>query len=204
MSAPLPQGASGIEGVAMNGGQSARGVPKVITRMEARSNMYIYEIDQCIQNLLDNAVDPETGEITADIAAQLDSLAMDRDRKVENAALAFKNLSAVTAALKAEEKSLAARRKAAENKATRVKTFLSEYMVGRKFETARVKLSWRKASSVSIVDEPAFVAWAKKNNESLLSFKPPEVNKTATKEAIQAGEAIPGAEIITKDNLQIK
>lgn len=37
-----------------------------------------------------------------------------------------------------------------------------------------------------------------------LKFKAPELNKTAVKKAIKAGETVPGCELVVKNNLQIK
>ena len=82
--------------------------------------MNLYDIDRQIQELIENCVDPETGELTIDTAA-LDALQMEREAKIENLACYVKNLTADAKKIKAEEEALAQRRKAAENKAERLK-----------------------------------------------------------------------------------
>ena len=78
--------------------------------------MTLYEIDQAIQGL----VDPETGELM-DYEA-FAALQMDRDAKIENMALWYKDLMADAKAIKEEADTLNERRKALENKAERLKS----------------------------------------------------------------------------------
>ena len=77
-------------------------------------SMSLYHIDQAILAL----VDPETGEIMDGEA--FDQLQMERETKLENIALWIKNLKAENAAIRQEEKALAERRKAGENKVERI------------------------------------------------------------------------------------
>lgn len=160
--------------------------------------MRLYEIDEAIAALVN-----DDGEI-ADFEA-FEALQMERDAKIEQVAMWFKNLLSDAAALKAEEQSLAERRKAAENKAERLKGYLAYALNGQKFETARVKCGWRKSAAVEYtVDEASFVTWAKEVRDDLLTYKDPTPNKTAIKEAIEAGEEIPLARIAERNNINIK
>lgn len=77
--------------------------------------MTIYEIDARMAGL----IDPETGELL-DYEA-FASLQMEREAKIENMALWYKDLTAEAKAIREEEKALAERRKSAENKAERLK-----------------------------------------------------------------------------------
>ena len=87
--------------------------------------MTLYEIDKAIQEALEGAVDPESGEIIdEELLAAYDQLRMDRDQKVENIGLYIKNLEADAAAIKAEAKNLTARAKAAENKAEHLRNYM--------------------------------------------------------------------------------
>lgn len=77
----------------------------------------LYEINSQIEQAWGAAVDPDTGEIINEDALQeLDGLTMQREEKLENLALFYKNLSAEAEALKAEKMRLAARQAAAEKK----------------------------------------------------------------------------------------
>jgi hypothetical protein len=162
--------------------------------------MKIYEIDKEIEALL-NEIDEETGEILFD-PEKLDALQMERDRKVENLALAVKNLTAEAAAIKAEKDALYERQKATERDAERAKKYLEFVLNGEKFETARVAVSYRSSSRLE-VDE-GFIAWAKRKAKSLLTIREPEPNKTAIKEALKKGEKVPHVQMVTAQNMQIK
>lgn len=157
--------------------------------------MSIYEIDDSILSL----VDMETGEIE-DIA-RFDELQMERTQKVENIACYFKNLVAEAKAMKEEEANLAQRRKAVENKAERIKNLLIYALNGKKFESPKVRCSYRKAKSVQVDDD--FVAWAQEHADDLLTFKPTP-NRTAIKAALEEGREIEHAEIVTNESLQVK
>lgn len=161
--------------------------------------MNLYEIDQQILAL----VDMETGEIMDyDAFAELK---MARDEKIENMALWYKDLTAEAAAIRAEEVNLAARRKACENKAERLKAYLSDLLAGDKFKTPRVACSFRAAKSLQIQDEAEFIrAMETGQHFEYLTYKAPTVNKTAITNAIKAGQVVPGAELVEKKSISIK
>lgn len=144
--------------------------------------MTIYEIDNSIAEL----IDWETGEITD--LEQLDKLICERDTKIENVACMIKNLVAESEMLKEEESKLAARRKVKENNVKHLKEYLIYALDGNKFESSRAKISFRKSKAVNIDNEQNFIEWAMENNDSLLTYKPPTVNKTAIKQALADGE----------------
>lgn len=161
--------------------------------------MNLYEIDQAILD----CIDYETGEVI-DID-QLSNLQMAKDKKVENIACWIKDLKAEAAAIADEVKELQHRKKVAENKAESLKQYLSTAIYGQKWHGARYAISWRKSKSVEISDEYQLTVWAQgSGNDDLLRFKDPEINKTAVKAAIEAGQEIPFAEIVEKENIQIK
>ncbi len=157
--------------------------------------MNIYEIEQAIMDL----VDPETGEI-ADFEA-LDALSMARDEKIENVALWIKNLVAEAKAIQEEEKSLAERRKAAENKAESLEKYLEQTLSGEKFSTAKVAISYRKSTAVNIADEETF---AKTACPTYLVYQPAKIDRKAISKALKNGAIIEGAELVERNNIQIK
>lgn len=163
--------------------------------------MRIYDIDKAIEELIANAVDPETGELILDNEA-LDALQMERDQKIENLALYVKDLTAMTKAIREEEKALAERRQAVEKKAARLQNYLVYALQGQKFSTPRVACSFRRSETVEC--SPEFVEWAKKNDVSLLRQKEPEVNRTEIKTKLKAGMTIPYTALVEKMNLTIK
>lgn len=160
--------------------------------------MKLYEINAELEALLEQ-VDSETGELTCDMDA-LEALMIARDEKLEGMALYVKNMDAEAAAIKAEEKALADRRKALESKAERTRVFLQDALSGETIKTARVVVSYRRSEAVEIRD-PDFILYA---DPKFLTQKNPDINKTAIKAAIKAGEIVPGAELVTRQNMSIK
>ena len=159
-------------------------------------SMSIYDIDDAILSL----VDMETGEIEDE--KRYDELQMERSKKIENTGCLYKNLVAEAKAMKEEEANLAQRRKAVENKAERIKSLLVYALKGEKFESPKLRCSYRKAKSVQVDD--SFVAWAQEHADDLLTFKEPTPNRTAIKAALADGREIEHAEIVTNESLQVK
>lgn len=158
--------------------------------------MSIYEIDDSILSL----VDMETGEIEDE--KRYDELRMERTQKVENIGCYYKNLVAEAKAMKEEESNLARRRKAVENKAKRIKNLLAYALGGEKFESPKLRCSYRKAKSVKVDD--SFVSWAQIYADDLLNYEVPTPNRTAIKAALADGREIEHAEIVTNESLQVK
>ena len=117
-------------------------------------------------------------------------------------------LEAEEKAIKEEEDRLAERRKVKANARERIKNYLSDMLLamGRtEFETPRNKITFRKTpGKVVLADEKAFIEWAIVNDDSLLTYGKPTVNKTAIKLAIESGKKINGVEIVVSQNMQLK
>lgn len=165
--------------------------------------MNIYEIDRAIQACLDmdteELVDMETGEILS-----LDALQMEREKKLENVACYIKNLTAEADAIKAEKDALAKREQAKRKKIDSLKRYLTDNLHGEKFSSARAAISFRKSESVEFANQDLFVVWASEAHNHLLSYKQPEPNKTAIKQALKAGVQLPGAMLVERQNIAIK
>lgn len=151
----------------------------------------LYEIDRAILD----CIDAETGEIID--ANALAALSMERDEKIENVALWYKNLVSDAAQYKAEKDAFAAKEKAAKNKAESLKRFLDNALAGSSYKSPRVAVTFRKSEQIVVEDVYAV-------DERFLKYLPPEADKTAIKAAIKAGETITGAHIEEKQNIQIK
>lgn len=161
--------------------------------------MSLYEIDKALLE----CIDTETGEILD--FNRLDELQLAREAKLENIALYIKNLQADAEAIREEEKALAERRKAKENKAASLKEYLSKALDGNTFETAKVSLSFRKSTVTDITDEFSVVEYLEKNHiEKGLTYSLPKISKAVVGELLKAGQEIPGAVLQEKSNIQIK
>lgn len=153
--------------------------------------MNLFEINQEIMS----CVDTETGELLDE--EKFAALQIDMQDKLEGLGCWIKNLEADAAALKAEEQAFAERRKSVERQIANKKQYLSNFLDGEKFETLRVKISFRKSESLEVSEEA-------KIPEEFLKYKEPEVNKVDLKKAVKAGLVLDGVQLVQKQNIQIK
>lgn len=161
--------------------------------------MNLYEINNAIQKAFDSAVDPETGEILDENKlSELDSLQMEREQKLENIGLWIKNLEAEETALRTERKSFESREKAAHNKKEALKKYLRAALGGSKFKSkdGKLSVSYRSSQAVVIKDVSQIPDFYRKYTISY--------NKVGIKEALKAGEVVPGAELKENQSIIIK
>lgn len=158
--------------------------------------MTIYEINEEILN----CIDLETGEII-DID-RLNELELERDAKIENVACWIKELKAEAEAIKAEKLALAERQKVAENKAESLKKWLAYALDGQKFKTSKCSISYRKSESVEVTEEG--LNNLIKEHDELLTYKAPEPNKTAIKQALKDGLSVQGVQLVQNTSTIIK
>ncbi|MBQ8921033.1 MAG: siphovirus Gp157 family protein [Oscillospiraceae bacterium] len=139
----------------------------------------------------------------------LEGIEAEFEIKAENVAQYIKGLRKEAEDIKEEEQALAARRKAKERSAKNLTDYLMACMKQihrEKIETAKCKLSIRKnAESVQVADEDGLARQlAALGRADLIRVKPPELDKTALKKALQAGEIINGAALGRTESLIIK
>lgn len=166
--------------------------------------MKLYEIQSRIFEILENgfSVDEETGEFWG--PDELAALQMKQDEKIESCALYIKNLEAESIAIRAEEKSLAERRRLKENKVERLKSYLADCLKGAgkdKFETARCQVKFRKSEAVEIDEGKFFEIYGTESDYVRAKYEP---NKTAIKAALKQGQQVFGAVIVEQMNLGVK
>ncbi len=160
--------------------------------------MKLFEINEAIERCVidgDSVVDTETGEVL-DLDA-LNQLQMEFGEKAENIAMFIRNLDAEANALKEQKNIFAARQKAAERKRDSLKEYLAFCLEGKPFKTDRVKVTFRKSESVRVIDQAAIP-------ETYLVCAAPTVDKMGVKKALKAGENVPGCELTTSTNIQVK
>lgn len=158
----------------------------------------LWDIDQAILA----CIDAETGEVID--TEQLDALNMEREAKIEGVALWVKSLDAEAAAIREEEKALADRRRAKERKAERLREYLATALDGQPFETARVRMSFRSSTGLKVTDAETLLVWLETNHDDCLSYKAPALLLDKVKRLIRCGIAVPGCELETRNNLQLK
>ena len=158
--------------------------------------MKLYEIDNAILD----CIDLETGEVID--TERLDALNMERDAKIENVVLWIKDLMAEANAIKVEKQKLAERQKIAENKAESLKKWIAYALGEQKFITAKCAVSFRNTESVEVTEE-GLEALMKEHDE-LLTYKAPEPNKKAIKDAIKDGLSVAGVQLVQNVSTIIK
>ena len=159
--------------------------------------MKLYEIDNAILE----CVDMETGEIIN--IDKLNDLQLERETKIENVACWIKELKAEAEAIKAEKMALAERQKVAEKKAESLKKWLAYALNGKKFSTAKCSVSFRNTELVEVTPE-GLENLMRGGNDELLTYKAPEPNKTAIKQAIKDGLSVQGVQLVQNVSTIIK
>lgn len=162
--------------------------------------MNLYEIKAEIYQLLEQ-VDPDTGELSDDIADKIIQLNSDFETVAENLALYVKNITAEVAAIKNEETELAKRRKVKENNMDRLMDYLADAMISsghKKFETARVKINARTSQAVNIIDFDILPNCFKRTKTTVTP------DKIAIANELKTGSRVDGAEFVTNQSVTIK
>lgn len=159
--------------------------------------MTIWEIDRSMEAL----VDPETGELM-DWEA-ISALQLERENKVENMVLWYKNIVSDVAEMKAAENDLKERRQKKERNAERLKSYIEYALAGEKFETARCAVSYRKSKALELGEGVG--DWLYKNGyRDLVVEQAHKIDKRGVTELIKGGVVVPGAEIVERQNMSIK
>lgn len=168
--------------------------------------MNIWEIDERIREIVEleedeELVDLDTGEVIT-VAQALEQLNMAREAKIEGAALAYKNMDAEARALREEERKLADRRRALENRAEQCKAYLLGVLYPEggepeRFATARVAISPRLNNPSAVIDDEAKIP------REYLRVKT-EVARAEILNAIKSGIEVPGAHIERSRRVDIR
>ena len=154
--------------------------------------MKLYEVNQMIEGIFEQLVDPETGEIVENEAllAQLDSLQMERSRILEYLAKLVLNTRSQMAALKERRASL-------ERKDTRLMEILDRECAGEKTDCGVATVCYRKTTKVEVGDDATAVSWLMENGHTQCYRVPaPEISKTEVKKLLAAGTEVPGIALV--------
>lgn len=157
----------------------------------------LFDIEADIREALENLEVDEDGCVTPESFGKLEALKEERERKLENVALFYKETLVEVEALKNEADKLKERARIAQNRADGLKAYLVSSLNGEPLQTARVAVTYRKSQSVDIDEE----LLSKKYYVRKVEEKP---DKKAILELLKKGERILGAELIEKSNIQIK
>lgn len=162
----------------------------------------LYEIAVQFRESADKLADLDLDETT--LADTLEGLSGELEAKATNTAFVIRNLEATAAAIKDAEAAMAARRKALENRAARVKDWLLANMLVagiQKIECPHFKLTVRENPPAVEVYEPGLIpAQFMKTPEP----PPPYPDKAAIKTAILDGAEVAGCKLTRGQRLEIR
>jgi hypothetical protein len=166
------------------------------------TTLALYEIAAdyraAVEKLADLDLPPEVIEDT------LASLSGDLEAKAVSVACFVRNLEATAEQIKQAEAQMAARRKALENRAARVKDYLLANMMVtgvQKIECPLFRIGLRENPPAVEVYEPGLIP-AEFMTQPVAP--PPSPNKTAIAGALKAGIEVPGAKLTRGTRLEIK
>ena len=152
----------------------------------------LYKINQ---ELL-NCIDLETGEIID--TDKFDQLQIEKNDKLENIALWYKNLKSEAAAYKAEKDVFTLKQQRAEAKAESLKKYLDTVLHGNKLSTVKVDITYRKSTAVDIIDIE------KLPEEYCKTVTSVSADKVEIGKALKSGATVNGATLVENNNIQIK
>lgn len=153
---------------------------------------------QDVAKLQDLDLDPQT------VADTLEGLSGDLETKATNVAMFVRNLESLADQIKQAEATMAARRKAIETRAEHVREYLLTNMV--RTGISKIDSPWFKIALCNnppsvVVDDPALIP-ARYMRQA--EPPPPAPDKKEIKAAIEFGENVPGARLVTKQRVTIK
>lgn len=152
--------------------------------------MNLYEINREILA----CIDYETGEILDE--GRLNSLEIEREKKIESVALWIKNLESEAAALKKEKDAFVEREKRCKRKIESLKKYLENVLQGQKFQTTKCAISFRTSTTLEMSEKAEIPEEFRKYSFIL--------DKTKIKEALKNGANYKGFWLQKNQKIQIK
>jgi len=153
---------------------------------------------QDVAKLQDLDLDPQT------IADTLEAMQGDMEVKATNVAMFIRNLESLADQIKQAEAAMAARRKAIETRADNIREYLLTNMLRTgitKIESPYFKIAIRNNPASVVVDDEASIP-AKYMRQPPIPDQAPD--KKEIKAALEFGEIVPGARLVTKQSVTIK
>lgn len=162
----------------------------------------LYEISRDYMQAMDVLTDPDNDIPMDAVADTLEGIEGQLQEKATNVAMVMRNLESAADAIKDAEQRMARRRKAIENRAQWLKNYIKRNM---------------EVAGITRIESPWFVLSVQKNpaavdiaDEAMLpdTFKHEvttvKVDKAAIKDALKAGQEVPGAVLVVGTRLMIR
>ncbi len=166
------------------------------------SNLTLFEIAGQFREMAERLADLDIDEQTLVDTLEGESGAL--VEKGQNVAFVVRNLEANASAIKEAETAMSARRKALENRATRLRKYLLEGM---------------RLANIQRIDSPYFAIKIAKNPPSVDVYElglvpadymtsppppPPQLDKVLVRKAIEDGFEVPGCRLVRAERVEIK
>lgn len=160
--------------------------------------MKLYEVNQRIEELSEQMVDIETGEINEEIFAELTELVEEKEDRLESIFLHIKNLASDITALKVERDSFDKRIKRKTREMDRLLDWTTMLQKGKTFETDKVRVKYRKSQKVEIRNELLIPG-------QYMTYKTTSSpDRKAIKEVLKNGGYVEGAVLVERFNPNIE
>lgn len=159
--------------------------------------MKLYEISAELERLERILIDPQTGELDEDVMAEIDSLEIKKEEKLEDIGILIKSLTAEVDALVTEKKALEKRIKPIMNKIEWLCSYANNTLQGEEFKTSKVWYHYRQSSAVIIDDEDLVP------DELVRCEVKRTPVKTEIKKLLKAEQKVPGCHLEERMNLNI-
>lgn len=154
----------------------------------------LYKIAAAIEQAVE--FDDETGEISPESEARLAALEIARDEKACDIACLVLALDAEESAIRVEARKLQARAQSIAHRSEWLRSYLAQWLSpSEKIKDARVSISVGFSDSVEITGDLPL---------EFMAPQPAKPDKTAIKDAIKQGVAVPGAKLTTKQHVTIR
>lgn len=162
--------------------------------------MNLYELDEeikAMQHAIELHAIETGGEIPDDLDARLESLQIEKERKISNLVRWYKNEDAIADTIENEYKALKERTDQHKKRAESIKRYLSSALNGSKWEDKYGAVSWRKSKSVQITCDPATLP----PKYVKVEYTP---KKRELRDAIESGAKIDNVTIEEKNSISIR
>lgn len=155
---------------------------------------------RALEDLINNSIDPETGEVLYDVNEalqyEIEALKSTRDDKLESIEYLKRELKASEEALKEEAKRLKKRADSLKKKQDYLKGLQDYLLKGKKLKTDKFTFSYRISKSVDILNIELLPSEFK-----AVEYKP---LKTEISKALKDGKEVAGAELIENKSLSVR
>lgn len=163
--------------------------------------MKLFEIDDAIEQVLNEEVDQETGEITPEAEARLDALVLEKERVALSIARYLKGEIVEGAAVKVEADRLARRAKVHENRAKWLTDYLGKFLKPDEcYKDAAAEILWRHSQFVDAPDVEQLPSQFIR--EKTVTTREPD--KLALAVELKKGTQIKGATLVKRSKLVVK